>query len=137
MLSSQYPEHDKQHHSFQKELVKLRRVTRRRSPGWEDHGPRHVGHPAVQLSVYEIAQPSETEPDWSGNNNEVRGMPEIEPHFFAEQVPRNNAPDKSAMKRHSSVPDSKQFQGMTEIKGKVVKHYITQSGACQKTEYDI
>ncbi len=91
--------------------------------------PRHVGHPARQLRVNEIAEAPAPETEGHAWRDEI-GDPEKRPIVPAPvDVHTDKNPQHSTVKRHAAFPDSEQRERIVDQHAKIVEQHVADPAA--------
>ena len=88
---------------------------------WENHAPRYIGNAAIEFGIYKISDSAKAKANRNSDYIQIRPFPEVESVIPAEKNPSYNDPNASSVKCHSSFPCGKDFQGMMEVIGGLVK----------------
>ena len=106
-----------QNQSFEKALVQLARVSRRRQlirRAREDHRPRHVRCPSPQFAVDEVRDAHQRNSDRRDAGDQIADAENAELAAAAEQDDGNRKPQHAAMERHAAFPHRNQFDRIGE-----------------------
>src|SRR5262245_42298774 len=98
------------------------------------HGPGDVRRPAVQFTVYEIADPAEAESYGSSSRDEVGNFQKL-PASPAADVPRRQGHShEPAVERHAALPDCEDGHGSAQITAEVIKQHVAEAAADHYSE---
>src|SRR6185369_2496780 len=100
-------------------------MPRKRSAGGKNNPPRLLGDPSVEFSVDKITQPSKSQPHRNSHGNYISHGPQVKPVLPDDIQSGQDASEQPAMKRHSSLPDGKDLEGMSQIPAQVVKEDVS------------
>ena len=110
----------------------------------ENHSPGNGGRPPIELSVDKVSDPAEGIAQWNGGDEEIGKAPEVNLMPAAENEAGRQDANRPAMVGHpadSDKPDpigkfegKKDFQGVMQVIGKIVKQNVTQSGAKDQSQ---
>src|SRR5579864_8655526 len=93
------------------------------------HRPRHVGGPAPQLTVDEIAQAAEEQPESWQWHGEIEYIPDITPALTREQQRRDDDAEHSAVKGHAAFPDLEWIEPVAAPHRQSVEKHVTDASA--------
>lgn len=91
----------------------------------EDDGPRHIGDPAPQLAVEEVADPANAEAKRNERRHKVGHGEEVALGLVGKPDHRGDNPDQAAVERHATGPDLEQVGGIREEEIEVVEQHVT------------
>ena len=138
-LAREPPQDREEQEALERDLVELRRMARERLAIdlREPHAPRHVGRPAGQLAVDEIADAPRREPGWNQRRDEIhRGEPAALAHR-AEDRDRDEHADEAAVEAHAARPDLQDLQRMAQVMFRLVEEDVAQAPAEDHAEHAV
>ncbi len=124
MLAPEQVEDDEQHHPFQGELVELGRMARLRARLREDDGPGHIGDPAPQLAVEEVADAADPETKRNERRHKIGHGEEVAPGLVGKPDHGGDDADEATVERHATGPDLEQIGRIREEEIEVVEQDI-------------
>ena len=104
-------------------------MPRKGAPFGKDHSPWNLCDPAIKLTVNEVSDSSQTQPDRDGDDDQVGNFPKglfISP---GEENSNDKYPDQPSMERHPSMPDGNNLKRVRKIYFKIVEEDIAQAGS--------
>src|SRR5262249_39125500 len=122
-------EEAEQHDAFEKAFVELARMARLAVAVREDHGPGHVGRAAVELTVDEVGDAAEEEPDGHRADDEVAEGEHADAAAQREKNDGGDDPERAAVERHAAVPDIEDLDWVEEVVARLVEEHVAEAAA--------
>ena len=91
----------------------------------EDDGPGHIGDPAPQLAVEEVADATDAEAERNERCYEVSHGEEVTVGLVSKPDHGGDDPDQAAVERHATGPDLEQVEGIGQEHVEVVEQHVT------------
>src|SRR5215471_19913484 len=95
----------------------------------ENHGPGDVRRAAIQLTIDEISNTSETEPDGCNRTSQIGNIPEI-----PVPPPRNpyrgqDHSNESAVEGHTALPNGKDGERLLQVAAEIIENHVAQASS--------
>lgn len=100
-------------------------MTRLRASLGEYDGPGHIGDPAPQLAVQEVADATHAEAKRDQRCHEVGHGEEVALGLVSEPDHGGDDPDQATVERHAAGPDLEQVEGIGQEHVEVVEQHVT------------
>ena len=105
-------------------LVELARMAGIGPAVGEDHGPRHVRNPAIELTIDEIGETAEEKTDRGGGADQVAEVEESDGVTAAEQGDCGDQAQKPTVERHAALPHQENLFRVGKIESGFVEQRI-------------
>src|SRR5690606_27455414 len=116
---------NEKHDPFQRELIELGGMARLGPSLRKYDGPGHIGHPAPQLTVKEVADTAHTQTKRNERRHKVGHSKEVTIGLVGKPDHGGDDTDQATVERHATGPDLEQVEGVGQEHIEVVKQYIT------------
>src|SRR5262245_61958881 len=107
-------------------------MARKRSAVRKDHRPWYVGRPAPQLTIDEIGEAAEQQPDRCDRTGDVAQGQHRHSAYRGKAYDGGDAAEKPAMKRHAAFPDLEDLQRVRDEIRQIVEQHV--AGASSKDD---
>src|SRR3546814_14239636 len=91
---------------------------------WKHHAPRRCGWASPEFTVYEVSQAAGGQAQRNHGGDEVSDLEQGFAVLAGKQQQDHDNADKTAMKRHTALPQEKNLQWIGQVIAQLVEQYI-------------